>query len=166
METNLKFNSAICTSREQSERLLALGLKKETADMYITNMSSKGINYTDDWKIGSISYCNAMSVWNSLGLQLEKTSWSVIPAWSLHRLMEMMPDKIAYPTIYDSAPLRISKNSMYYLHRFFNKYGDEDFSTVGDDEAIGSHNVYDYAVSVIGFIIKEGYFNKEYLEEL
>lgn len=34
METNLKFNSAICTSREQSERLLALGLKKETADMY------------------------------------------------------------------------------------------------------------------------------------
>ena len=33
METNLKFNSAICTSRQQSERLLALGLKKETADM-------------------------------------------------------------------------------------------------------------------------------------
>ena len=31
MET--KFNSQICTSREQSERLLKLGLKKETADM-------------------------------------------------------------------------------------------------------------------------------------
>ena len=29
----LKFNSQICTTREQSERLLALGLKKETADM-------------------------------------------------------------------------------------------------------------------------------------
>ena len=28
----MKFNSQICTSREQSERLLALGLKKETAD--------------------------------------------------------------------------------------------------------------------------------------
>lgn len=33
MENNLRFNSSICTSRSQSERLLALGLKKETADM-------------------------------------------------------------------------------------------------------------------------------------
>lgn len=29
----MEFNSQICTTREQSERLLALGLKKETADM-------------------------------------------------------------------------------------------------------------------------------------
>ncbi len=28
----MKFNSQICTTREQSERLFALGLKKETAD--------------------------------------------------------------------------------------------------------------------------------------
>lgn len=28
------FNSQICTTKEQSERLLALGLKKETADCY------------------------------------------------------------------------------------------------------------------------------------
>ena len=33
METKFNFNSAICTSKEQSERLLALGLKKDTADM-------------------------------------------------------------------------------------------------------------------------------------
>ena len=29
----MKFNSQICTTKEQSERLLALGLKKETADL-------------------------------------------------------------------------------------------------------------------------------------
>ena len=29
----MKFKSKICTTREQSERLLALGLKPETADM-------------------------------------------------------------------------------------------------------------------------------------
>ena len=28
----MEFNSQICTTRKQSERLLALGLKKETAD--------------------------------------------------------------------------------------------------------------------------------------
>ena len=145
----MKFNSQICTTKEQSERLLDLGLKIETADMAY-EYKPKHLADTDldkDWVIVAHSPCG-----------------TDIPAWSLHRLIEMIPDKIAYPTIYDSAPLRISKNSMYYLHRFFDKYGDEDFSTVGDNDAIGSHNVYDYAVSVIGFLIKEGYFNKEYLE--
>ena len=32
---NMNFNSQICTTREQSEHLLALGLKKETADMSV-----------------------------------------------------------------------------------------------------------------------------------
>lgn len=31
----MNFKSQICTTREQSERLLALGLKQETADMSI-----------------------------------------------------------------------------------------------------------------------------------
>lgn len=33
----MNFNNQICTTRSQSERLLALGLKKETADMYYPN---------------------------------------------------------------------------------------------------------------------------------
>ena len=142
----MKFNftSQICTSRSQSERLLALGLKKETADCVMM--------YYDGWHIGEAEH-----------FDFDKDP--VDPAWSLHRLIEMLPDKISYPTQYDSAPLRINKDSMYYLHRFWDKYGDEDFSTVGDVDAIGSHNVYDYAVSIIGFLIKEGYFNNEYLED-
>ena len=35
MKSKFNFNSQICTTREQSERLLALGLKKKTADMYM-----------------------------------------------------------------------------------------------------------------------------------
>lgn len=89
MET-LEFNSQICTTKEQSERLLALGLKKETADMYITNMSWNKPDYIDDWQICTISYCDEMSFLESNGLQLEKTAWSIIPAWSLHRLLEML----------------------------------------------------------------------------
>ena len=148
----MKFNSQICTTKEQSEQLLALGLKKETADCI--------------WcEVLTLTKGNPIQ-WHLLAEHINKHDDKHIPAWSLHRLIEMIPDKIAYPTIYDSAPLRISKNSMCYLHRFFDKYGDEDFSTVGDNEAMGSHNVYDYAVSVIGFLIKEGYFNKEYLESL
>lgn len=152
----MEFNSQICTTRFQSEQLLALGLKKETADMCIN--PSRELVY-------SFSYSEALTLYDNYGIGKLMEADSLLPAWSLHRLIEMIPDKISYPTIYDSAPLRINKDSMYYLHRFFDKYGDEDFSTVGDDEAIGSHNVYDYAVSVIGFLIKEGHFNKEYLEE-
>ena len=125
----MKFNSQVCTTREQSERLLALGLKKETADMYITNMSSKGLNYTDDFQIGSIPYCDVMSFWDSKGLQLEKTAWSIIPAWSLHRLMEMYIERY----------LACSVNL-------------KDFT-------------YEWIINEIETHIKEGDFNKEYLEE-
>lgn len=145
----MKFNSQICTTKEQSERLLALGLKAETADMRYILFE------------GDLEPCIRAIPWNSICIPCQNN----FPAWSLHRLIEMIPEWISYPTQYDSAPLRINKDSMYYLHRFFDRNGDEDTSTVGDNEAIGSHNIYDYAVSVIGFLIRDGHFCKEYLEE-
>ena len=72
METKFNFKSAICTSIEQSERLLALGLKKETADMFYAYYKDR-IGY--DWYLVPKSA--------TLG---DKRS---IPAWSLHRLIEM-----------------------------------------------------------------------------
>ena len=62
MEESLKFNSQVCTTIEQSQRLLDLGLKPETADMYI---------FDDEVYIG-------------------KPNVDDIPAWSLHRLMEIL----------------------------------------------------------------------------
>ena len=44
MKTKFNFNSQICTTREQSERLLALGLKKDTADMYYWYLDLKPRN--------------------------------------------------------------------------------------------------------------------------
>lgn len=130
-----EFKSQICTTREQSERLLALGLKKETADMHITNMSNKGINYTDDWQIGSIPYCDVMSFWDSKGLQLEKTAWSIIPAWSLHRLMEivMKGDKLGCIT--------------HIIHQ----------------NNVSTH--YEFAIASLEHLIIIDEFNKDYLEE-
>lgn len=129
-----EFKSAICTSVEQSKRLLKLGLKKETADMYITDMSSKGLNYTDDWQIGSISYYDVMSFWDSKGLQLEKTAWSIIPAWSLHRLME-----IAYKgDILGCVALNFHERN------------------------IGAY--YEQVIKVIEYLIGVKEFNKDYLE--
>lgn len=75
MKTNLNFNSAICTSRVQSKRLLALGLKAETADMYYFWM-------------GGNEYILKLDVDNNpLKYNMDKT---YIPAWSLDRLIDML----------------------------------------------------------------------------
>ena len=72
METKFNFNSAICTSLEQSRRLLSLGLKKETADMalHFSCVDVDGNAYYIPYTIGH--QCTG------------------IPAWSLHRLTEMV----------------------------------------------------------------------------
>ena len=72
----MKFKSQICTSREQSERLLALGLKKETADM-------KWLGCYDE--NGDIYY-----MLSDVPHHFRSTD---IPAWSLHRLIEMRLDE-------------------------------------------------------------------------
>jgi hypothetical protein len=68
----MKFNSQICTSREQSESLLALGLKKETADMVLVPSSRHD---------GS----DVIRVRKSYLMEED-----AIPAWSLHRLIEIV----------------------------------------------------------------------------
>ena len=71
----LKFNSQVGTSIEQSQRLLELGLKPETADMYYTEGSMDAE--------GNIEYhLNIKRYWISLPT-------NYIPAWSLHRLIEI-----------------------------------------------------------------------------
>lgn len=65
----MKFNSQICTTEEQSKRLLALGLKRETADCVMM--------YYDGWHIGEAEH-----------FDFDKDP--VEPAWSLHRLIEIL----------------------------------------------------------------------------
>ena len=79
----MKFNSQICTSREQSERLIALGLKKETADMcwieeWGWDDDKQETFCTGNYFVRPIDY-----VWDDKYI-------NYIPAWSLHRLIEMV----------------------------------------------------------------------------
>ena len=70
-------NSQICTNEAQSKRLLALGLKEETADMRYQ------IQYLD--LSGVLKECTP-----SLEPYPPLNNDRFIPAWSLHRLIEMM----------------------------------------------------------------------------
>ena len=136
METKFNFNSAICTSRSQSERLLALGLKKETADMTIVGVF---IGTNED---GTLAF---EDVPNAHPPILKKD----IPAWSLHRLIEMMPEEMY------GGLLCIFKDSIRYEEVIMDRL-EAHFEVVGD-------NMYENAISCIEWLIKEGYFNKEYL---
>lgn len=96
----MKFNSQVCTTREQSQHLLDLGLKPETADMYI---------FDDEVYLG-------------------KPNIDDIPAWSLHRLL-----------------LLCDVTTMFTRDRL--------------------ETAYDGLINAIENIIKNGYFNKEYLNQ-
>ena len=71
------------------------------------------------------------------------------PAWSLHRLIEMMPEEMY------GGLLCIFKDSIRYEELIMDR-PEAHFEAVGD-------NMYENAISCIEWLIKEGYFPKEYL---
>ena len=135
MET--KFNSQICTTREQSERLLALGLKKETADMVLCEPF--------DYEKRKYSDGNVKIVLE----EGEDFCKDDIPAWSLHRLLSLLPKEILCEV----------ENG---LGMYF---GDENAVSYFGVLGYYTHaNLYDAIILCIEDVIKEGYFNKEYLD--
>ena len=144
METNFDFKSQICTTREQSERLLALGLKKETADMvwHFTPSRSQVLQWelkphppvtknNCHFNIDRLNVFGRKKADGTLmtGEEYFNECWGKdIPAWSLHRLYE----------IYNSiTPIVDSTQLIPYL--------------------------YDMIIDKLEILIKEGYFNKKYL---
>lgn len=77
----MEFKSQICTTREQSERLLALGLKPETADMHHYRWS-EGF-----WRV------------EACPLRGDYPSLRDFPAWSLHRLISMLDNEFHEYTV-------------------------------------------------------------------
>lgn len=134
METKFNFNSQICTTREQSEHLLTLGLKEETADMTIHLKSDGG------WYVTAEPFYEWEDDMNTLP-SLEEAE-QVLPAWSLGRLIKLMPRTAIMHTQEGDARIDID---MYAIEILVN------------DDPIAE------AVSVIEWLIKEGNFNKEYL---
>lgn len=84
----MHFNSQVCTTKKQSEQLLALGLKIETADMGLC-----------------IDIPIVIENWETQDTTLIDT-----PSWSLSRLVEMLPHFISSM----DAVLIISKDGVGY----------------------------------------------------
>ena len=79
METKFNFNSQICTTREQSEHLLALGLKEETADCYLFEYEEGKYKVIAESWLDLIADEKYYSQYKDV----------CFPAWSLHRLLSL-----------------------------------------------------------------------------
>ena len=130
----MNFISQICTTIEQSERLLALGLKKETADMTIH------IKNDDGWYVIAEPFYEWEDDMNTFP-SLEEPE-PILPAWSIGRLIKLMPKTAIMHTQEGDARIDIDMYAIEIL--------------VSDDSIAE-------AVSIIEWLIKEGNFNKEYL---
>lgn len=126
----MKFNSKICTTEEQSLRLLALGLKRETADM------SYQVKFFDPFPQHLVDCVPSLLTHPPINNE------RFIPAWSLHRLIEMCNKTQLGMTI------SIYNNEV----------------TVDGDLFEVYDNTYDNLISIIELLIKRGYFYEDYLD--
>lgn len=164
----MNFKSQICTTREQSERLLALGLKAETADMvyHYTKSRVKAM----EWELNTKPPTLRGKFWTPeriaklkdpfhknpdgtemTGEQVFDAIWGKdIPAWSLGRLLEIMPqyiDEKETVQLMLEPPLIVYYDTQYKgLHRL-----------------TSNPNIFENCISMINWLITEGHFNKEYL---
>lgn len=128
----MNFKYPILTTREQSEKLLALGVKPETADMCL------GEEY-------GIEICIPY-------FDIDSNSQAYYrPAWSFVRLLEMMPTAIEND--YCSAVLQITLPVIQYWS--FDK--EESYAI------FNRIDIFDNEISCIEWLIRNNYFNKEYL---
>lgn len=122
----IEFKSQVCTTLGQSERLLKMGLGKATADMmYITDESVPVEHRHYDLVSEYYESCLEGMVH--------------IPAWSLHRLIEIASDV-------QKIPISFVKSFVNWIH------SDARFD-------------YDHLIDTIQWLIECGYINEVYLED-
>ena len=139
-----EFTSQICTNAEQSQRLLDLGLKPETADMKHFFDNRNDYSFFHHWEC--IPY-----EWDKEFLVDSEN----IPAWSLHRLIELLPQDIHLDDYADTHYyLTINPFKVIYI----NSHGLWKYQK---DEGC----LYDKLIDTIEWTIKNNFFNKEFLNE-
>ena len=151
MESELKFNSQICTTKIQSQRLLDLGLKPETADCMYSVMTK---SYNGHYILEEDRQYNLILFRQEDVQSVGFSHYEHIPAWSLHRLKCLLPTKIPYESGYLTIEIINNINLM--------------FVTDTSEQRVISfihENLYESMIKCIKWLIKEDYFNKEYLNQ-
>lgn len=108
MEESMKFNSQICTTKEQSERLLKLGLKPETADCRICPLITSPNQYF------------------IMDMGVQPLDTDETPAWSLHRLIELCGAERMPISFHKGGKIMIRVNHIHPTHNGRSNYNHYD----------------------------------------
>lgn len=133
----------ICTNKKQSSRLLEAGVRPDTADMYL-----------DEFELPvAFEYGR---------VEKHVDQDMAFPAWSLSKLIDMMPPAIdSLGTLYLCAGLNAKKynaDNKVKAHQYSIEYGIGRASHRYDDPI-------DALIETIEWLIKEGYLDKKYLTD-
>ena len=124
----MEFKSQIGTTKEQSKRLVDMGINPDTADLSI---SSTGILYTFPYK--ETKY---FAIKNKITSR-DNIHFNVIPSWSLHRLLEISGQRAISPfsqieNLYDELIAQIQ--SLIHLGYIKEEYLDMDIVNANEEE--------------------------------
>lgn len=161
----------ICTTLEQSNRLLRAGVRPETADMTYHHKNSRVpalewelrctppvLRATSKMNIDRLVSPRYKNIDGTLmtGEEVFDKIWGKdIPAWSLSKLIEMMPVSIEHK--FYVFYIFLLKSEMGYIVKYL----------CGSHLAIQFHHesIFDAMIDMIEWLIKNGHFDKKWLYE-
>lgn len=172
----MEFKSQIATSRDQAQRLLALGLKSETADMVYHHTNSRVKQL--EWELETKSPTLRGKFWTPeriaklkspfhkrpdgipmTGEEVFDVLWGQdVPAWSVGRLFELMPDKISC--------LREAEVNQWQL-----SFPEQECKLLDDERICGVFTVreaelIEACVEMLEWLIQNNYLNKEFIKTI
>ena len=157
----MKFESQICTTREQSQRLLDMGLKPETADMvyHFTGSSIEAIQWELQTKPPTLrggfwtkKRIEGLARRGESGEEVFDKLWGKdIPAWSLSRLLELLPNKI-----------KVAEHE--FIFALTHEYDGSWCASYCGAKFFIKGTIFEACTSMIEWLIKNDYFNKYYLQ--
>lgn len=142
METNFNFKSQPCTTIAQSKLLLSWELNKETADMALVPLM--------EWYD-----CTAQEYFTGIYVartkeDVERYNLDYTPAWSLDRLLEIIPENIHISGV--GQVYRVVYNGIIVYELDDIRY-----------KTFQGYDRYIRCIECIRWLIKEKHINKEYL---
>ena len=137
----------LCTTQQQSQRLLEAGVSPDTAECYLQRITE-----TDDWSIDNVQD-QLVEPWMDKSVLFDMDLY--YPAWSLSKLIDMMPPAIdGLGTLYLCAGLNTKKynaDNKVKVHQYSIEYGLNYISHRYDDP-------FEAFIEAIEWLIKEGKF--------
>ena len=145
----------ICTTKKQSSRLLEAGVRPDTADCYLQRITE-----TDDWSNNNV-LDEIIESWMNKQVLLDMDGR--YPAWSLSKLIDMMPK--SYQDDIDGMVYYLSGNFVELMYASdWIKDGEGD-NTYNCAKSFDKENLMDNVVDAIEWLIREGHLNKKFLTD-